>query len=73
MSEWISIDKAPWDKEVVLTGDSGYCEPHNRFIINGYRVRIWHDGEWNDATGTRLSEMGWEPTHWQQLLEPPKE
>ena len=28
-------------------------------VINGYRVRDWHQGEWNDATGTPLSECGW--------------
>lgn len=66
---WQPIETAPWNAEVLLTGKSGYREPHDRFIINGYRVRDWHHGEWNDATGTHLSERGWgSPTHWMPLL-----
>lgn len=68
---WKTIESAPWNKEVLLTGESGYMKPHDRFIINGYRIRDWHQGEWNDATGTRLSERCWEPTHWMELPDAP--
>ncbi len=71
-STWHPIDTAPWNKEVLLTGKSGYIKPHDRFIINGYRVYGWHQSEWNDATGTHLSERGWNPTHWMPLTEEPK-
>jgi len=64
---WQSIETAPYGKEVLLTGESGYVEPHDRFIINGYRVRDWHQGKWNDATGTPLSDRGWEPSHWSHV------
>ena len=70
---WQPIETAPWNAEVLLTGESGYCKPHDRFYINGYRVKDWHRGEWNDATGTRLSDAGWTPSHWMPLPEPPKE
>lgn len=33
--------------------------------------RDWHQGQWNDATGTHLSECGWTPTHWMPLPKPP--
>ncbi len=65
--QWELIDSAPWGEEVMLTGNSRYWLPHDRFFINGYRVRDWHNGDWNDATGTRLSENGWHPTHWLPL------
>jgi hypothetical protein len=68
---WKSIESAPWGKEVLLTGESGYIKPHDRFIINGYRIKDWHQGQWNDATGTRLSDAGWEPKHWMELITEP--
>lgn len=61
---WQPISTAPWNKTVLLTGDSGYAAPHDKFIINGYREKDWHGGNWNDATGTPLRDAGWEPTHW---------
>ena len=68
MTYWQPIETAPWGEEVLLTGESGYGKPHDRFIINGYRVKDWHQGEWNDATGTHLGECGWgNPTHWAPL------
>ena len=72
MTKWQPIETAPWDKEVLLTGSSGYVT-YKKFIINGYRVRDWHQGEWNDVTGTHLSETGWKPTHWMPLPPPPKD
>ena len=64
------MDDAPWERVVLLTGCSGYIKPHNRFIINGYRVPDWHQGQWNDVTGTLLSDSGWIPDGW---MEEPKE
>ena len=64
MLVWRPIESAPWETEVLLTGDSGYIAPHDRFVINGYREPDWHGGAWNDATGSPLSDHGWEPTHW---------
>jgi len=58
------IETAPWDWPVLLTGPSGYIAPHDTFITSGYRVKDWHHGEWNDETGTRLSDRGWVPTGW---------
>ncbi|MFA6198835.1 MAG: hypothetical protein WC679_00260 [Bacteroidales bacterium] len=66
---WKPIDKAPWKKTVLLKGNSGYCFPHDIFIINGYRVKDWHQGEWNDVTGTRLSDSGWVPEFWTEIDE----
>lgn len=60
---WQPIETAPWDTEVMLTGDSGYTT-HKAFIINGFRERDWHHGDWNDVTGTKLDDAGWRPTHW---------
>lgn len=63
---WKPIETAPWDKTVLLRGDSGYIAPHNVFVINGYRIRGWHQGEWNDMTGTLLTDAGWEPIEWRE-------
>ena len=73
VNRWTTMDSAPWNTEVLLTGSSGVGKPHDRFVINGYRKRDWHGGEWNDATGTQLSEAYGEPTHWQPLMEAPHE
>ena len=67
------IESAPWGVEVLLFGESGCNKPHDRFVINGYRLKDWHMGEWNDSTGTPLSDSGWHPTHWQPLPPAPKE
>jgi len=64
--KWEPIETAPWDTEVLLKGVSGYTT-YSRFIINGYRVHDWHNGTWNNVGGDRLSDNGWEPTHWQTL------
>lgn len=69
---WQPIETAPWETEVLLFGPSGYLKPHDKFFINGYRVRDWHQGGWNDATGTHLSECGWKPTHWMPLPPAPE-
>jgi hypothetical protein len=61
---WQPMETAPWDEIVMLTGDSGYIAPKDRFIINGYRVRDWHQGAWNDVTGTPLMDAGWKPDGW---------
>lgn len=68
--EWQPIETAPWGEEVLVTGGSG-CVIRKRFIINAYRERDWHGGDWNDATGEPLRNHGWVPTHWAPLLEPP--
>lgn len=70
--DWHPIETAPWDEEVILTGHSGYAMPHNRFIVNGYRVKDWHQGDWYDITGTLLSDTGWFPTHWTEMIQRPK-
>ena len=69
---WQPIETAPAQVEVLLTGKSGYCAPHDKFIVNGYREPDWHHGEWNDPCGTRLSECGWTPTHWAPKPELPQ-
>lgn len=64
---WQPIETAPWDRTVLLRGDSGHIHPHDVFIINGYRVLDWHQGRWNDMTGTPLIDAGWEPTEWLEI------
>lgn len=55
---WKPIETAPWDKTIILKGESGYIKPHDIFIINGYKIASWHQGEFNDVTGTPLTEVG---------------
>jgi hypothetical protein len=61
------MDSAPWDEEVFVMGESGCVPPHDKFIINAYRVKGWHNDEWNDAQGTRLSDAGWKPLFWSEI------
>lgn len=70
MIEWQPIETAPWDRTVLLTGNSGYVKPNDRFIINGFREVDWHGGDWNDETGTQLEDNGWCPTHWAECNYP---
>jgi len=65
-ANWHPIETAPWDREVLLKGVSGYVA-HKNFIVNGYRIQDWHQGEWNDVTGIRLSDRGWFPLYWIEL------
>jgi len=67
MIDWQPIETAPWDKTVLLTGDSGNVRPHNHFIVNGFRSTGWHGGDWNDVCGTSLRDSGWVPTHWAKI------
>lgn len=70
ITRWNSnMDAAPWDKVVMLRGDSGYHKPHEVFVINGYRQRVWHGGGWNDMTGTELNDSGWKPSAWRPCEE----
>lgn len=66
--EWYNVkDGLPDDfTDVMTTGDSGYTT-YNRFFINAHIDREWKGDDWLDATGERLSDLGWEPTHWSTL------
>jgi hypothetical protein len=66
--EWISVkDRLPDDfTEVLTTGDSGY-RTYKRFFISARLDREWKGEDWLDATGERLSDLGWHPTHWCDL------
>ncbi len=72
-NNWILIDNpdhnfyAPPGKWLEVCGDSGYVS-QRWFIINA----IFERDAWYDATGTRLSENGWEPTHWRRMSSIPK-
>lgn len=67
---WQPIATAPWDRVVLVTGLSGYKGYDKQtFIINAYRIKDWHQGEWNDVTGTRLSEHGWYPKEWCEVYD----
>ena len=68
----LPIQSAPFGREVLLTGSSGYNAPHDTFIINGYRVHDWHGGAFNDATGTPLSDNGWTPKYWAEKPQLPE-
>lgn len=68
---WKPIESAPWNQEVMLTGESGMIRPHDTFICNGYRQRDWHGGRWNDIQGTPLEDAGQEPTHWAEKINLP--
>lgn len=71
---WIAIaDRLPPERQLVLVkGPSGYVT-HTEFQIsayydNSYRPPINGRTRWLDPTGTDLSDHGWEPTHWRELL-----
>ncbi len=55
-------------QEVMVTGNSGYNKPYDKFYINAHIDRAYRGTDWLDATGTRLSDSGWAPTHWSSEL-----
>lgn len=69
--EWQPIETAPWGRVVLLTGDSGYRAPHDRFVCNGYREHDWHQEQFNTVQGNPLGDFGMVPTHWMPMLRLP--
>jgi len=68
MINWKPIKTAPYNKTVLLYGDSGMCEPNNKNIILGYRRRDYHNMEWNNIHGDCYSDMLTSPpTHWAEI------
>lgn len=70
--KWRPIETAPAHVDVLVTGDSGYIAPYDRFYINAHLDPPYRGDRWLDATGTCLEDTGWEPTHWMPLPNPPE-
>ncbi len=66
---WKPIGEAPDHRLVLVRGHSGYMH-HKTYYCAAYKDPSWHDGEFNDATGTRLSDRFGKhgaPTEWRDI------
>lgn len=71
MIDWYPIKTAPWSQTVILTGPSGNIPPRNKFLTSGYRIKDYHMGAWYDIHTKPLSDIGWVPTHWAEMINLP--
>ena len=69
--KWQPTETAPYNKTVLLLGDSGMLG-RRHFVISGYRDKDYRGCDWLDTQNTRLSDYGVEPTHWMPLPDPPE-
>lgn len=65
MSEWLPIESAPKDQEIVVSGFKYNDEKAGRF----FSVAVWDVDGWGDAGGH--GEHLYPPTHWIPLPSPP--
>ena len=71
MNDWRRIESAPKDgTQVLLVGGSGMLKPKTTYITGAY---LPVKTAWCDDQGSRLSEMGFTPTHWMPLPEAPND
>ena len=72
MSEWISVeDKLPDTKECVLVAD--WYSGVNYGMVKAYYNSAWFiDKDSVDVYGDASVDLGFDPTHWMPLPEPPK-
>lgn len=66
---WLPMNLAPDHRLILVQGPSGYTK-HQRYYCSAYRDPDWHGGEFNDVTGTPLSDkFGIEgaPIGWREL------
>lgn len=67
---WQPIETAPNNNYIEVCGDSGYSTfPH--FLAVAKRDPEYRGNSWLSVQNDRLSNNGWEPTHWRYLGEFP--
>lgn len=72
MSEWISVkDRMPNVGEYVLVAD--WYSGINYGMVKAYYNSLWFiDEDSLDVWGDSKVDLGFDPTHWMPLPEPPK-
>ena len=72
MSEWIRTeDKLPVTKEYVLVAE--WYSGDNYGMVKAYYNSAWFiDKDSVDVCGNAVADLGFNPTHWMPLPEPPK-
>lgn len=58
----------PPRKVVMVTGESGYMPPNDRFLTLAYREPDYPFAPWRSMTSDALDEVGWHPTHWAERV-----
>ena len=71
MSEWIDVeDKLPNIKEYVLVAD--WYSGVNYGMVKAYYNSAWFiDKDSVNVCGNAVADLGFDPTHWMPLPEPP--
>lgn len=64
--QWEPIATAPNNKLVEVCGWSGYTT-HRHFLALAIRNPEYRGDSWLDVQNDRLSDCGWEPTHWRHV------
>jgi len=59
---WVPIDQAPPSGQFLVRGPSGY-RGYEVFVTLAHREPEYRGDAWLFPGGDRLSECGWEPTH----------
>ena len=72
MSNWISVDdRLPDTKEYVLVAD--WYSGDNYGMVKAYYNSVWFiDKDSVDVCGNAVADLGFNPTHWMPLPDPPK-
>jgi len=52
----------------MVTGESGYVPPYDRFLTLAYYDPDRPFAPWQDTTHTALDDIGWHPTHWAERV-----
>lgn len=60
---WFPVEGAPPDEWIEVCGPSGYKSTSHFLCLAQFSM----DRGWIGVSGDRLSECGWEPTHWRML------
>ena len=70
--KWQPISTAPFDREVMICGPSGYSTCRGWYVTNAIRFYDYHSGGWLDMTGDNVTDMYPEPTHWAPICNLPE-
>lgn len=65
---WNPIAEAPPAGKFLVKGDSGY-NLNKTFIVLAHRDPEYRGDAWLFPGGDRISDMGWEPTHFRELTD----
>jgi hypothetical protein len=68
--EWIAVSERVPDstRTVVVAGENGYIRRKRFMCLAYYDAEYRPRSPWQTVQDSSLSDYGWEPTHWRDLL-----